>query len=145
MATAGECGRQPEFENLVGQPERDEALPEEVVDEGVLFESGRPVVFVPFIQKGGMKLERVMLCWDGSRNAARELAGRDLLRPLEHHLLQRMRQVLPNECIMAGNVATYAGADYLAGVKAVNPMYETLGELSVKLDRAGARLASVGV
>jgi IMP dehydrogenase len=33
-------------------------------------------------------------------------------------MVKRMRQILPNECIMAGNVATYAGADYLAGVKA---------------------------
>ncbi len=28
--------------------------------------------------------------------------------------LKRMREILPNECILAGNVATYAGADYLA-------------------------------
>jgi len=33
-------------------------------------------------------------------------------------MIKRMRQILPNECIMAGNVATYAGADYLAGVRA---------------------------
>jgi IMP dehydrogenase len=33
-------------------------------------------------------------------------------------MVKRMRQILPNECIMAGNVATYAGADYLASVKA---------------------------
>ena len=29
-------------------------------------------------------------------------------------MLKRLREVLPNACIMAGNVATYAGADYLA-------------------------------
>ncbi|MCC7441092.1 MAG: guanosine monophosphate reductase [Bdellovibrionales bacterium] len=29
--------------------------------------------------------------------------------------LKRLREHLPNACIMAGNVATYAGADYLAG------------------------------
>lgn len=29
-------------------------------------------------------------------------------------ILKRMREMLPNSCIMAGNVATYAGADYLA-------------------------------
>lgn len=29
-------------------------------------------------------------------------------------MLKRLRQLLPNACIMAGNVATYAGADYLA-------------------------------
>src|SRR5262249_16682418 len=33
-----------------------------------------PVVFVPFIQKGGMKLDRTMVCWDGSRAAARAVA-----------------------------------------------------------------------
>ena len=33
-------------------------------------------------------------------------------------MIKRMRAMLPNECIMAGNVATYAGADYLASVKA---------------------------
>jgi len=40
----------------------------------VLFESGRPVIFVPFIQKGGMKLDRAMICWDGGRAAARAVA-----------------------------------------------------------------------
>ena len=59
---------------VVGQPPRKNSLPDEVVDEGVLFESGRPVVFVPFIQKGGMKADRVMVCWDGSRAAARAVA-----------------------------------------------------------------------
>ena len=33
-------------------------------------------------------------------------------------MVKRMRQILPDACIMAGNVATYAGADYLASVKA---------------------------
>lgn len=32
--------------------------------------------------------------------------------------LKRLRQILPNACIMAGNVATYAGADFLASVGA---------------------------
>jgi nucleotide-binding universal stress UspA family protein len=59
---------------VVGQPEREKAMPEEVVDEGVLFDSGRPVVFVPFIQRAGIKLDRVMLCWDGSRAATRAIA-----------------------------------------------------------------------
>jgi IMP dehydrogenase len=29
-------------------------------------------------------------------------------------MLKQLRAILPNECLMAGNVATYAGADYLA-------------------------------
>jgi len=39
----------------------------------VLFDSGRPVIFVPYIQKSGLKLDRVMLCWDGSRAATRAI------------------------------------------------------------------------
>jgi nucleotide-binding universal stress UspA family protein len=56
---------------VVGQPRRDQGMPEEVLDEGVLFDSGRPVVFVPFIQKEGLKLDHVMVCWDGGRAATR--------------------------------------------------------------------------
>jgi nucleotide-binding universal stress UspA family protein len=59
---------------IVGQPDRQKSLPDEVVDEGVLFESGRPVIFVPFIQKGGIKLDRTMICWNGGRAAARAVA-----------------------------------------------------------------------
>lgn len=58
---------------VLGQP-RENATSDEVVDEGVLFESGRPVIFVPYIQKAALKLDRVMVCWDGSRIAARAVA-----------------------------------------------------------------------
>lgn len=59
---------------VVGQPDRQKSLPEDIIDEAVLFESGRPVIFVPFIHKGGIKLDRVMVCWDGSRAATRAIA-----------------------------------------------------------------------
>ena len=59
---------------IVGQPNRQKSSADEVVDEGVLFESGRPVIFVPFIQKGAAKLERMMICWDGGRAATRAVA-----------------------------------------------------------------------
>jgi nucleotide-binding universal stress UspA family protein len=59
---------------IVGQPERQKSAPDEVVDEGVLFESGRPVIFVPFIQKAALKLDRILVCWDGSRAATRAIA-----------------------------------------------------------------------
>jgi nucleotide-binding universal stress UspA family protein len=39
-----------------------------------LFESARPVIIVPFIQKAGLKLDRIMVCWDGSRAATRAVA-----------------------------------------------------------------------
>jgi len=59
---------------IVGQPERERSAAADVVDEGVLFESGRPVIFVPYVQKASLKLDRVMLCWDGSRAATRAIA-----------------------------------------------------------------------
>ncbi len=59
---------------VVGQAGGEKSAADEVVDEGVLFDSGRPVIFVPYIQKAGLKLDRVMLCWDGSRAAARAIA-----------------------------------------------------------------------
>ena len=45
-----------------------------IVIEAALFESGRPVLIVPFIQKDRLKLDHVMVCWDGSRAAARAVA-----------------------------------------------------------------------
>ena len=38
-----------------------------------LFESGRPLIVVPYIQKDGLKLDHVVCCWDGSRAAARAI------------------------------------------------------------------------
>jgi nucleotide-binding universal stress UspA family protein len=59
--------------SVVGQPERDRDGVEELIAEGALFESGRPAIVVPYIQKGGFKLDRVLVCWDGSRAAARAI------------------------------------------------------------------------
>ena len=42
--------------------------------EGALFGSARPVIIVPYIQKQGLKLDRIIVCWDGSRPAARAIA-----------------------------------------------------------------------
>jgi nucleotide-binding universal stress UspA family protein len=41
--------------------------------ETTLFESGRPLMVVPYIQKDGLKLDRVVCCWDGSRAATRAI------------------------------------------------------------------------
>ena len=32
------------------------------------------MLIVPYIQRAGLKLDRAMVCWDGSRNAARAIA-----------------------------------------------------------------------
>ncbi|MGB7100343.1 MAG: universal stress protein [Xanthobacteraceae bacterium] len=59
---------------IVGQAEPERSAVEEVIAEATLFQSGRPVIIVPYIQKDPLKLDRVMLCWDGSRAAARAIA-----------------------------------------------------------------------
>jgi nucleotide-binding universal stress UspA family protein len=41
--------------------------------ETSLFQSGRPVIAVPYIQKEGLNLDHVVCCWDGSRAAARAI------------------------------------------------------------------------
>jgi nucleotide-binding universal stress UspA family protein len=53
------------------------------------------VIFVPYIQKEGLKLDRVMVCWDGSRAATRAIA--DSLP-----FLQKAKQV---EIVMVANKA----------------------------------------
>ena len=61
--------------SVIGQFERDGDHPTtNIVIEAALFESGRPVLIVPFIQKDRLKLDHVMVCWDGSRAAARAVA-----------------------------------------------------------------------
>src|SRR5258708_3590259 len=55
---------------VVAQAQREHGASEELMVEGALFESGRPIIVVPYIQKRGLALERVLACWDGGRTAA---------------------------------------------------------------------------
>ena len=59
--------------SIVGQAEPESSAVEEIIAESALFESGRPVIIVPYIQKAPLKLDRVMVCWDGSRAVARAI------------------------------------------------------------------------
>ena len=59
---------------IVGQAEPETSAVEEVIVEGALFGSGRPIIVVPYIQKAPLRLDRVMVTWDGGRAAARAIA-----------------------------------------------------------------------
>ncbi len=59
---------------VVGQSEQARMAPEELIVEGALFGSGRPMIVVPHTQRTGLKLDRVVVCWNGGRTAARALA-----------------------------------------------------------------------
>jgi nucleotide-binding universal stress UspA family protein len=72
--------------SVVAQAEPEDDGIESLTVQAALFKSGRPVLVVPYIQKEALKLDRVMVCWDGSRSAARAVA--DALP-----LLQRANQV----------------------------------------------------
>src|SRR5271156_322381 len=58
---------------IVGQAEPETSTVDDIIAETTLFESGRPMIMVPYIQKGPLKLDKVMVCWDGSRQAARAI------------------------------------------------------------------------
>ncbi len=47
--------------SVVGQAEPDKVAPEELIVEGALFASGRPVLVVPYIQKGPFTADRAMI------------------------------------------------------------------------------------
>ena len=47
---------------------------EEAMIETALLGSGRQVLIVPYFHEGRVKFERVLVCWDGSHNAARAIA-----------------------------------------------------------------------
>jgi nucleotide-binding universal stress UspA family protein len=60
--------------SIVAQAQPNSDGPEALIVEQALFDSGRPVLVVPYIQSAAFTADRVMLCWDGSRPAARAAA-----------------------------------------------------------------------
>lgn len=59
--------------SIVMQSAENIGLDNNLIIESALFDSGRPVIVVPFIQKGGLMLDRILCCWDGSSAAARAI------------------------------------------------------------------------
>ena len=58
---------------VVGQAEPETKMVEENIIEAALFDSGGPVTIVPYIQRAPLRLDHIMVCWDGSRAAARAI------------------------------------------------------------------------
>jgi nucleotide-binding universal stress UspA family protein len=59
---------------VIAQPRPERPALERLIIEATLFDSGRPVLIVPYIQRAGLTLNRVLVGWDGSRSAARAIA-----------------------------------------------------------------------
>ncbi len=81
--------------SVVGQAEPETSAIEDKIVEATLFDSGRPAIVVPYIQKAPLKLDRVMVCWDGSRSAARAIA--DAMPFLERAGLVEVVIIVANE------------------------------------------------
>jgi nucleotide-binding universal stress UspA family protein len=58
---------------ILGQAEPEDPTVEQNIVEAAVFNSGGPVIIVPYIQKAPLKLDHVMVYWDGSRAASRAL------------------------------------------------------------------------
>ncbi len=59
--------------SIIMQSDDDRGFNNDLLIEATLFDSGRPLIVVPYTEKGGLKLDRVVCCWDGSRAAARAI------------------------------------------------------------------------
>lgn len=58
---------------VVLQPEPDHSTYDNLIPQGILFNSGGPMLMVPYIHKGPLDARHVGIAWDGSRLAARAL------------------------------------------------------------------------
>jgi len=95
--------------SVVAQVEPEKPAPQQFVTEAALFESGRPVVIVPYIQKQGLRLDRVVVCWDASRTAARAVADALplLIRAKSIHVLTVSRHATKPEDLPAADISQH--------------------------------------
>lgn len=126
--------------SIIMQSNPDNDSSNDLLIEGALFESGRPMLVVPYIHKGGVKLDHVICCWDGGRTAARaandalpflkkagvvelfiienektryerEVQGADMAQHLARHGVNVELETLPAADIDAGNAILSHAAD----------------------------------
>ncbi|HEY1361874.1 MAG TPA: universal stress protein [Xanthobacteraceae bacterium] len=68
----GRIGRRFDL-SILQQNEPGKPSYQDLLIEAALFDSGRPLLIVPYIQTAGFSLDHVLVCWDASRNAARAI------------------------------------------------------------------------
>ena len=72
FATLGATARLYDL-SIVLQPDPDHTTSDNLIPTEVLFQSGGPVLFIPYTHKGPFKPRHIGIAWDGSRLAARAL------------------------------------------------------------------------
>ena len=94
---------------IAGQGGDEGGSDDELMVEGALFSSGRPVFVVPNIHKGPAKLGKAMVCWDGGMPSARAVAGAiDILkRAGKVEVVSIAGRNLPNEELPGFNITRH--------------------------------------
>jgi nucleotide-binding universal stress UspA family protein len=94
---------------IAGQGGDEGGSDDELMVEGALFSSGRPVFVVPNIHKGPAKLGKAMVCWDGGLPSARAVAGAiDILkRAGKVEVVSIAGRNLPNEELPGFNITRH--------------------------------------
>ena len=59
--------------SIIMQSDDDVGINNDLLIEAALFDSGRPLMVIPYTQQTLLKLDRVVCCWNGSRAAARAI------------------------------------------------------------------------
>jgi nucleotide-binding universal stress UspA family protein len=96
--------------NIVAQPDRSHPSQTDFLSEAVLFGSGRPMLMIPYINRGTFRSDRVLICWNGGMQAARAV----------HNAMPFLRKattievVTVNENEGASEVSSAALIDHLA-------------------------------
>ncbi len=122
---------------VLTQAEPEKGSARALIIEAALFDSGRPVLVVPYVQREGLKLGRALVCWDGSCTAARalgdampflqraqnvqvvivasepgksnEIAGADIAHHLARHDLKvELKQIVVRDLDVASTILSHA-------------------------------------
>ena len=116
-ATVGALARLYDL-TVVLQPEPDRDTFDNTVPQEILFQSGGPVIFIPYTHKGPFEPTHIGIAWDGSRLAARALrdAAPFLARAQTITIISVNETEIPAE-VSAATLATHlARQELTAGI-----------------------------
>jgi nucleotide-binding universal stress UspA family protein len=116
-ATVGALARLYDL-TVVLQPEPDRDTFDNTVPQEILFQSGGPVIFIPYTHKGPFEPTHIGIAWDGSRLAARALrdAAPFLARAQTITIISVNETEIPTE-VSAATLATHlARQELTAGI-----------------------------
>jgi len=116
--------------SVIMQTDVDAGIINETLIEATLFDSGRPIIVVPFFQKEPLKLEKIVCCWDGSRAATRAI----------NDAIPFLKRAKSTELFIVVNEKT-SGDDEIRGVE----MAKHLARHSVHVDIETVPVADIDV